>query len=710
MSQNLSPCSDGNLSIVGLKQACVPPGMPAFVGQRYDALDDFQVDTIMASDDLLTWQHGTASVLPTTPCELSPGTPCPMRLFLTDGATPGGHLAGRSWLRYTDVVYQPSFLGTPTEQKLLDATRGQLMAFSSHEYGHALQHAYERDAGVFGFLGDPMTLETLPDLMGWDHCLFMQPDLEFLPDELCVSPSRIGQDPLRLGPSNMFISNPTQGALFPPKGGTQSLFFRYAAEQYAVPLPSIENPANRSHPESATTTDSAIQSDYIVEIGDISRRTDEGLDLIRHIWGHLEPAAHPSYFTARRRIDAALVEHLGRGFANVLFDLHTAIVLKDYRDGDLLNDARWHLELVGNLNRGADDDYFPANPRPAAGQSHVALKNDAATGRYDFANLGLFGDMPDLLRRAPRVLDSWTSFTTPFGTTTTKVNFTRGSVESGFTEIAPFGVAYLSVHPETLASTSYPLRIRARVLSGGARMRIYRIGKQIAPELVGTCKQFPEGPAPAPEEQCVAHDNAYLGFEFTEFEETLNWSKALFNPYDEVIVVLSAGAAGAGVGWKLDSSGESGGTIGSPKKSYPKKSHPPGAQGPGSPSTAKVTVSFALADGDGRALSYDPAEIRFVLPGCAAPPCTSSAGPIREIPPTTPPAPSSLRSYRGMDGSCLPSTCPTGRASCSSARRGQAGRSRSAIQASRPREGKSSTPPKTVPRRAIACGPSSMRG
>src|SRR5690606_32533931 len=27
VSQNLSPCSDGNLSIVGLKQACVPPGM-----------------------------------------------------------------------------------------------------------------------------------------------------------------------------------------------------------------------------------------------------------------------------------------------------------------------------------------------------------------------------------------------------------------------------------------------------------------------------------------------------------------------------------------------------------------------------------------------------------------------------------------------------------------------------------------------------------
>ena len=422
----------------------------------------FQRDNILAGQNLLTWQHGVAPA----DCELDPLAPCSKRILLTDRGSPGGHQPGRIRLRLTEVYINNTFL-IPNP---LDEWRGTMMAFASHEYGHALQFAWNRSVlDVFGPADEhmvathPAFVEALVDLVGWDHCLFQQPDLHAPRRPVRVALAHPCRRPeARSG--RTVLPHPVDEPLFSPGGTVQSLFFRYATEQYAVPRtpprpisPLAEHqrfrhpgglPAWRSDAPRAGPTRGSISS---ATSGSTSNRRRIRASSRR---GN---GSTPARRASRPRL------------SNVLLDLHSAVVLKDYVGRDLTTDARWHLERIGNLNRGGDADYFPANPRPAPGMSHVELKAAAALQPIDptdptklgytyFASEGL-GKMHDDLFRAKRTLDSWIRL--PTALTTPEIIFPRDTFKVGGTAIAPDGVAYLSVNPEVLDSSSYPIRIQA---------------------------------------------------------------------------------------------------------------------------------------------------------------------------------------------------------------------------------------------------------
>ncbi len=254
--------------------------------------------------------------------------------------------AGDRWLRQelADTVDPP---GAPIVGN--HVARRYMGNKLSHEPMHAFMYRVRLDLSPKVNLEDvPWTSESIPDIMVDRTCVKLPSGIDPDPTRPCWSGITTESPPgtplaptvqqLRGSPYlRNYAIQPHRDAMRVPYGGGG--FLQYLAEQFSYPAGSLAHPASMvsSIPRLGPTTPAMLGG----------RQSDEGFDLIGDYVQYASTSnGSKDYLTL---LDETLVSHVGRSFADMMFDFHTALYLKDYNadpaDG---NHARWRFEWVGN--------------------------------------------------------------------------------------------------------------------------------------------------------------------------------------------------------------------------------------------------------------------------------------------------------------------------------------------------------------------------
>jgi Mg-chelatase subunit ChlD len=425
----------------------------------------------------------------------------------------------------------------PIDPLAVNAGAAGALRNHAHEYFHNLQFAYMTEAARAGgqFLIGP-EWEAEPTVMEAAVCVDRYHPA--LPRDKCVSAWTLGYDYGGLYAANDYLAFPHN----PQQSYPGALFYRYAAEQFAVPR---KLPGQQSHlPSAEKESVSPVRMARGVELPLNDRRPDEGLDLVGYLMAAADTSGASGFCrglgpaaSLADRFECAFRRTLGRGFDDLLFEFHTMLVLKDYPQVD----TRWRLAWVGDYNAGARPGALPAgwpDPRrrdvralkpfvkppvgPSAGQGYP-LSPDAR--------------MPDGLLRARREMDTYDCVAVPCeGANRVVRRLARGQTLSApDVSLGRFGAAYLSVHPEP---SDAALRVHARVRQGKPRFRLFAIDTRGRPLLHPACTAGKVG-----SEECPA------GATGRDVDVDLSVSPA--RDVQELLLVASAGSEPAAFEWRM---------------------------------------------------------------------------------------------------------------------------------------------------------------
>lgn len=471
------PCVDGAKAIgpggapYHAHSHCTHPAHARFIVERAAEIDRWQreVAVVRGAPSPPAWVNGSdGSVCPSP----APEGHCPSRIFLSPIESGGQGTNGGIALNTS------LFPAAPLSPLSGDASG--IVNLTAHELGHKLQDAYVhqsmRERGVdppgYHVVG---VSEAVPTALQAHVCI---EGYGGVTSRKCVSQGMLGQQG---SAAHTWLDAPSADLLDLPY--TTAVVWRYVMEQFAIPIaagPTSPHPSGKS---------SLFESDRRLPLGHPSRRSDEGADLLGPLLTAI--ASRPDDPPFEGAFNDVLVEHLGRDLENVLLDLHTTLLLKDYRDVD----PRWSIDWVGDMNAGARESLSPGGPRPQPPMSE----------RKPFPvppDLRAAG--PDQLPRARRELDSHEACAGDRG----RCPAARPRPipdGGGFASGAPalvhgHGAAYLSATP-TPGSAGLTLRVSP---AGDAplRLRVFTVDRAGAPTLLPACAQAVAGPLPAPQQQC----------------------------------------------------------------------------------------------------------------------------------------------------------------------------------------------------------------
>ncbi|MCC6644090.1 MAG: VWA domain-containing protein [Polyangiaceae bacterium] len=470
------PCVDGAKAIgpggapYHAHSHCVNPLHARFLVDRASEFDVWQreIGVARAAPSPPAWVNGADGGACSSPVEGH----CPSRIFLSPIEAGGQGTHGGVALNTS--IFPPTALAP------LSSEAGAVVSLTIHELSHKLQDAYLRQSVVERGVDPPGfhavgVSEAVPTALQAHVCL---DGYGGVTTRKCVSPGMLGQQG---SAAHLWLDAPSADILDLPY--TTAVAWRYAMEQFALPI--APGPAS-GHPSGKA---SLLQADRSLPLGHPSRRADEGADLLGPLLQAI--ATHPDEPPFEGAFRGVLVEHLGRDLENVLLDLHTTLLLKDYRDVD----PRWSIDWIGDMNAGAQAPLVPGWGPPAAPMHE----------RKPFPvppDLRAAG--PDQLPRARRELDSHEACTGPRARC--KVAPPRPlPPDGGFASGAPalvhgHGAAYLSAIPAP-GSAGLTLRVSP---SGDAplRLRVFTVDRAGTPSLLPSCREAVSGPLPAPQQQC----------------------------------------------------------------------------------------------------------------------------------------------------------------------------------------------------------------
>ena len=643
----LDPCTEGNRTFSRAESACVHEDLPAYAAERLEEAIDWQVDRFWADSPAAITDAWKFSSQPTTPGQcggLFVGSTCGTFVFFRDHerSRGGGGLntdIGRIINSVTgDIFHQAMNDPSPT----LHRDTAWVMGIEKHEFFHQLQTRWNAD---YGFFGDYDAARSLPlreqpvANVGYDACAFEYPGVSN--PAVCASASRIGHHEPRY--NNFYFRNPRRRMFSDDDQAVANSdqFWMYVREQFAT-----DPTMNESHPETGVTA--AHGANLAFPVGDVVRATDEGADIIHHIWNEFTiPTSNQSWATPLMVIDKALQRNVGRGLASMTLDYHTALMLKDYPEKrDKQTDARFRLEWVGNLNAGATTAYFDYNEPPAQGESIEEIKD---LGKFpvpiDFSTPG-----PDRMTRVSRIADSHgypscaispcialeapeyilssaddfacrKPFITPDQNSVDSYTCLRssnpGPGEAGPNDtrcppvpcssfvLEPYGfhVASLRVEPAPPGSGKV-INVYQKAL--GTRVRIFTTDDGDKPTLIDNCK-LAGGAHPYPTEVCSEQATA-AGYSILNeaFQLPDDWTT------EREILILVSGGPGPKL-FDLDVSE----TSVAVKVTKPSPSKPVDVGGLGGGTAAEPFVAgFEVADDEGRGLGVAPSDVRFHISGC----------------------------------------------------------------------------------------------
>ncbi len=470
------PCVDGAKAIgpggapYHARSHCVNPSHARFIVDRASEIDSWQreVAVARAAPEPPAWANGSDGGACPSP---APEGHCPSRIFLSPIEAGGQGTNGGIALNTS--MFPPSPLSPLTGEA------SAIVNLTAHELGHKLQDAYihqsVRELGVdppgFHTVG---VSEAVPTAIQAHLCV---EGYGGVTTRKCVSQGMLGQQG---SAAHLWLDSPSADLLDLPY--TTAVVWRYVMEQFAIPIsPGAASP----HPSGRS---SRFESDRSLPLGDPSRRSDEGADLLGPLLRAI--ASRPGEPPFEGAFNSVLLDHLGRDLENVLLDLHTTMLLKDYRDAD----PRWSIDWIGDMNAGAKGPIAPGWPIP--GPPMNTLKPFVVP--TDLRAAG-----PDLLPRARRELDSHEPCP-PRGRCAAAPPRYLPS-DGGFASGAPslvhgHGAAYLSATPSP-GQAGVTLRVMP-VGDAPLRLRVFTVDRAGNPTLLQGCRESVSGPLPAPQQQC----------------------------------------------------------------------------------------------------------------------------------------------------------------------------------------------------------------
>ncbi len=288
---------------------------------------------------------------------------CPGFVFVTNHRVRGESLGTGGVLLDADRV-----------SNLLAMDRGKGLDTAAHEYFHQLQWASVFPDHPFSHQGKPFA-EGSADAVRSHACSQNYPGA--LDPTLCVSPGRLGAAFGSTDRTDFFFRPWNEGLSVPYDS---AVYWRHFVEQFAIPR-DVDGIAHPSFTNSARSIDPVTAN---LVLGDPARFPDEGLDLLVKVVEAVRGGAG----SAMDAVDQVLRTQVGRSFEAMLVDMHTAAVLKDYRD----TSRRWRFEWVGDQMAGAAAGVLPTSPVPAA---PLSGQRPFATSTYRWFELD-FGNRPPI--------------------------------------------------------------------------------------------------------------------------------------------------------------------------------------------------------------------------------------------------------------------------------------------------------------------------
>ncbi len=330
---------------------------------------------------------------------------------------------------------------------------------STHEAFHVLQRSWElRNArmGALLFPGRHFS-EALPESIMSTACVLNFPNEDA---QRCVSSLKILDHESYFNPTHgQYFYNARQRLAVPESDllltpNTSGVFWSYVYEQFAYPLPQPDQPS-LAHPGGVFST---IQRDPGAETIILRERrySDEGHDFLGLLFQQIETDSSTTdidVIDVFDVVDNTLRGSLGRSFADVLFDFHTALYLKDYTD----TDPRWRFDWAHG--EGFNADSTPAELKPI----------DVLPG--------IGGITEDGFVRTRRTRDTWTACS-GVDCTPSRVVFAVGDQASGTNvQLGPTGTTMISVSPDP-AWERQLITIRVGAFAGDEpRIRIFRVAR-----------------------------------------------------------------------------------------------------------------------------------------------------------------------------------------------------------------------------------------
>ncbi len=538
-----------NYSVHPTLGPCVERTAVTFWRGMMPKASEWQRDRIQAGfqfgDRLDPWPNGTAASGSTC----TSGQPCPTRLMWTpfDGAGTGGNGHAVSWFDSTIFDENPVIP--------LSKDAGYLLRVIGHEYFHTFGSRWAKKANdTLGYdaanalFNDVLLSESLPTATGMTMCL---PGYPGNPNGATVPATK----PCVAAGTLYFSSLPKVDKYLEFPGGNQNFlapylgfwFYRYAAEQFAIPTLK----GFKAHP--LGTTNSAMPVTYNQQTNapmnlDV-RRADEGMDLVGFLMRSLDPSqtsdpcafssSPPAAHSAKSRLDCVLKQRLGRGFDDVLFDFHTMLVLKDY----VVDDPRWTPEWVGDFNAGATTPLWTADPANGL-DSAPAPKAPLRTLRPFVASNGAHYPktqvdvMPDDLHRATRLLDTYSCADPNCATVNVNRLMPGQTLSSPYDQpLGSYRAAIVSISPDPGWAGS-ELEVWVEKKKGKPRVRVFTVDTSGVAKLHKQCVLG----SPNLADECL-ESAAYKG--------KVRVPVKVDSSVHEILVVVSGGADPSSFTWQL---------------------------------------------------------------------------------------------------------------------------------------------------------------
>ena len=489
-------CYYGHHALLG---PCIERASVAFWRGMMDMASSWQKDNIQGgigpAARLVPWTNGTGA----TGSTCTTGQPCPTRSMWVPfkGAGTGSDGYGVNWIQ-GDVFDDDPVIP-------LSIASGYILRDIGHEYLHTFGAKWGKQASsASGYdaysklFGDLLLAESLPTLTGMTMCVPGYPGNpngdSVPPTKPCVSSHTLYHDTWPGVDKYLEFPGGNQNYLAPYTG---FWFYRYAAEQFAIPLLK----RLKAHPSGGDSVlpvayEPATQKPKNLD----ARRADEGIDLVGFLLRSLDPSqtsdpcafssSPPSKYPAKARMDCVLKQKLGRGFDDVLFDFHTMLVLKDY----VVDDARWTPEWLGDFNAGATARLWKADPAhnlTAAPLPKGPLRNlrpyVKANGQgYPKNQLEL---MPDGVHRAYRLMDTYSCADPSCGTINVNRLSPGATVSSPFAQpIGSYRAAFVSISPDP-GWVGTELEVWVEKKKGKSRVRVFTVDVNGVAKLHPQCVQ-----------------------------------------------------------------------------------------------------------------------------------------------------------------------------------------------------------------------------
>lgn len=556
---------------------CTLAAHAQFMVDRASEIDRWQreVATVRAPADPPAWTNGTDPGACPRP---SPDGHCPSRIFIAP-IEAGGQGTNGGIAMNTSV-----FPAHPIA--LLSGDAGGLVSLTSHELAHKLQDAYirqakaERDVDPPG-LHLPSVAESVPTAIQSHFCV---PGYGGVTTRACVSPGMLGQSG---SAGHVWLDAPSSNVLDLPY--TSAVAWRYAMEQFAIP---IEPGARSPHPGGKA---SLVPSARALPLGHPDRRSDEGTDLLGVLVSAI--ATRTDALVFEETMNDVLVEYLGRDLENVVLDLHTTMLLKDYREVD----PRWTIDWVGDMNAGAKAPLIPGAPAPLprmAERKPFPVPPD------------LRGSGPDHLPRARRELDSFERCTGDAKRCPTArprlLPATGGFANGPPVVLHGYGASFLSVSPAPGVAG-----VTVRVTPNGdapLRVRVFTVDAAGTPTLLPSCRESLAGPLPRPQEECrpLATGEYVIDVPVKGAAET------------EILAIVSnTRPTDASFGWRVGQALATATLLGPTRAAPADVGHPTSARRP-------FRVELAIRDERNEPARLRPDSVRVAIPGCGRGTSTSS--------------------------------------------------------------------------------------